>query len=309
MVERPQQPIQDELPNIIDIMRAFGPIETPIIATRQHWQRDQLAPDNRTGGERTNAVVAHNTQIRSDEENVHDPAVTQFMRECIQHILDSQENERLDGMTALVEIIEYACKDSSGDGFNFADLIRVIIVVGRSTICATIGGMSDLELLTRVWYRGTTNPQNSKSAELIKSAVCVALIDCLDESGEIECVNGRCARFLGALTQLDYDERTWAMATYDQHRSDIFRDAQNTINELAIDWKNSEDPIDAEIGTIYLSTESLPMSDPARAREPIFCATALTIIKSRATAYFENKGSSIPYRLQQRILTDLSSLF
>lgn len=178
----------------------------------------------RTGATKAGAVKAALTDTRvytSDAQNVHDSQVNKDLRRTLGIIgvnsLTADQRKR-----AIDEIGRYC----AGDTRALTALSRV-----RPDNAVTALGTTEYDVLAAVWQRAE-HPENVNARDSIRSAVKDALADATDNHGNVVCVGGRCARVVGALTQLDFNPQVGQIGSFQMFRNEIIDGAKRVVDDV-----------------------------------------------------------------------------
>jgi hypothetical protein len=95
------------------------------------------------------------------------------------------------------------------------------------------------EILACAWRR-CAHPLNHERQTEMQNAIIDALADCV-ENDAVVCVNGRCARILGALVLLDFDETVGRASTFEIYKNQILEESNGILNDTIEELSGSSD--------------------------------------------------------------------
>jgi hypothetical protein len=200
-------------------------------------------------------------QHTSDPQNSHDPGVNAAKRAVVARLRADQGAEELPTLGAIAAEIEAGRAEFSRDprtGRARPVLVqRALDAVERARAGerSMAAGASDEEVLRRVWARAG-DPRNRERRAQLQQAVFDALVSSWERGigrDELQCVDGRIARYVGALALLDWDARNWGAQRLEDHKNEVFRRARATIRAAAGEAAASPDARLQAVGRAYLA--------------------------------------------------------
>ncbi len=240
-------------------------------------ERQQAAANTSPApGARAEQYIALATEHTNDGQNVHDSSVNAYLRK----ILANLRGNRGDGGgplpsldTVWAEIVENGLVFSADPrGSPRPELVEqaleVVDAARRGETNVAIGA-TDEEVLRRVWARAD-DPRNAENREKLRQAVFDALVDSWKHppgpmGSGVQCVNGRTARVLGALSLLDWDKENWDVKRLEQLKNDVFAMTRALIDAKAAEAAASSEPGLRAVGRAFLAKtpQELVQAGPA----------------------------------------------
>jgi len=216
-------------------------------------------------GARAEQYIALATEHTNDGQNVHDSSVNAYLRKIIANLRRDQDRGESGPLPSLdavwAEIAENGAAFSADPRGTprpkvVAQALEVVDAARRGELNAAIGA-TDEEVLRRVWARAGA-PRNAENREKLRQAVFDALIDAWKPSqgtGDpaVQCVNGRTARVLGALSLLDWDKENWDVKRLEQLKNDVFAMTRALIDAKAAEAAASPEPGLRAVGRAFLA--------------------------------------------------------
>jgi hypothetical protein len=246
---------------------------------------------------RAEAFLGLSVQHTSDSQNSHDVSVNAAKRGLVARLRREQAPlERLPSLdqiaAALRSDTDRLSRDPASGKPRPARTEQALAVVARAkagerSLAADAG---DEEVLRRVWARAA-HPSNAAQAGPLRQAVYDALVDCWErgiQGEKIQCVDGRIGRLLSALTLLDFDEATWGLKRLEQHKNEVYAEAQKVIREAAQEAAQGADPEMRRVGRGFLAAtpaELAAAGTPSPAAEAAFLAATHARIEAMIDAH------------------------
>lgn len=222
--------------------------------------------------EATVATIKSAVAMPSDPQNVHDSAINTAARQQVQI---------LRGMYGGDDYLEEAC-----------DWGRVSDEAARRKTAALISanhyvgsyGASERDIFNYVCARAYAS-ENADCSDDIKSAIGTAM----GEAATV-CIQGRCARYLGALAAIDADPRLGELVSVAAYRAEIFKRAAAAADDEFTADPDGADDYDGEGGAALREKikerieavcaeyrDRIPASEIDRAREEVFIYAGLVM--------------------------------
>lgn len=193
-------------------------------------------------GTRVAAFLDLSTRHTSDPQNSHDSSVNAAKRATVARLREDQGAcDRLPTLGQIAAEINAGGAAFSRDprtGAARPALVEKAVAVverARDGDRSSSAAASDEEVLRRVWARADDG-RNAEKRSQLRQAAFDALVDCWERGigvDQIQCVDGRIGRMLGALVWLDHDEANWQLRRLEQHKNEIFEEAARVIRAAA----------------------------------------------------------------------------
>lgn len=247
----------DNPDNIVYTVAAFPTLFTAAneATTEMLQQRAEVAAATAdTKQEAVDQFFAESIKYTDDRQNVHDPKVNNDLRDTLAKIYVKLSADELDEIlreirAAVNESPKRADAQLALDRFN-ADVV------------STFKCRND-EILACAWRR-CAHPLNHERQTEMQNAIIDALADCV-ENGSVVCVNGRCARVLGALVLLDFDETVGRASTFEIYKNQILEESNGILNDTVEELISSDDA-DLSLAARSYQDPKLTPSDAAESR-------------------------------------------
>jgi len=236
----------------------FGPIEFMIaigdllpIATRQSTENLQ-AEAIATSNNRKEAIDTYFDKVQhytNDPQNSHDPAVNNDLRKTLAAINDPTVDSQ-----QMIEDARQAIAERSLSDIDRQKALQALNIAAQGANISTLDS-NEREVFAQVWNRSLIS-DNRDNKEDMQSAIISSLIDSISpNTGLPVCINGRCARYIGALAVLDSDQSIGKVMTIEAYRNQIYQET-NKIIEEAIDRAahESTSPATKRAGLSYTDT-------------------------------------------------------
>ncbi len=201
-------------------------------ATTEMLQQRAEAAANTTDTkqEAVDQFFTESIKYTNDRQNVHDPKVNNDLRDTLSKIyvkLSADELNEL--MREIREAVNASPKCANAT-----------LALDRFTaeVVSTFDCRND-EILACAWRR-CAHPLNHERQTEMQNAIIDALADCV-ENDAVVCVNGRCARILGALVLLDFDETVGRASTFEIYKNQILEESNGILNDTIEELSGSSD--------------------------------------------------------------------
>ncbi len=216
-------------------------------------------------GAQAEQYIALATEHTNDGQNVHDSSVNAYLRKILENLRRAQDQGESGPLPSLdavwAEIVENGVSFSADPRGEprpelVAQALEVVDAARRGERNVAIGA-TDEEVLRRVWSRADA-PRNAENRGKLRQAVFDALVDAWKpshgaESPAVQCVNGRTARVLGALSLLDWDKENWDVKRLEQLKNDVFAQTRALIDAKATEAAASPEPGLRAVGRAFLA--------------------------------------------------------
>jgi hypothetical protein len=199
--------------------------------TEMLQQRAEVAANTTdTKQEAVDQFFTESIKYTNDRQNVHDPKVNNDLRDTLSKIyvkLSADELNEL--MREIREAVNASPKCANAT-----------LALDRFTaeVVSTFDCRND-EILACAWRR-CAHPLNHERQTEMQNAIIDALADCV-ENDAVVCVNGRCARILGALVLLDFDETVGRASTFEIYKNQILEESNGILNDTIEELSGSSD--------------------------------------------------------------------
>lgn len=174
------------------------------------------------------ADMAPEQTWKSLPQNVHDSSVNKGLRKTLR-LLAADNGAQTSPAASIAAAREFVAEHFAGQEAFAAS--SVLDTVARGDKISTFSSQEDT-IFSLVWER-TGHPRNRAAAHDLRVMLIQALIDAHNNDSPV-CINGRCARYIGSLAVLDFDERAGRALTYDACKNQVYAAAQKVLEtELA----------------------------------------------------------------------------
>lgn len=226
-------------------------------------ERQQAAANTTPApGARAEQYITLATEHTNDGQNVHDSSVNAYLRKILTNLRRDQERGESGPLPSLDAVLAGIVENGmvfSADPRGaprpelVAQALEVVDAARRGELNAAIGA-TDEEVLRRVWARADA-PRNAENREKLRQAVFDALVDSWKPGNPpaVQCVNGRTARVLGALSLLDWDKENWDVKRLEQLKNEVFGLTRALIDAKAAEAAASPEPGLRAVGRAFLA--------------------------------------------------------
>lgn len=203
---------------------------------------------NKTGSNtstRANTIELKKS-FKSDSQNVHDSALTEFLREQYAKLKEYNNNE---GINFNPEGFQPSPKDQTkAQRINF-----VLDTIKRNSSDTSLINGTEYELLGAVWTR-INSRANAKNKEKLIESLEDQLNECATGTSSTVCVAGRCSHVISSLALLDSDPSIGVLKTKEVLRNELLDGAAKIVERYTgtnsnITPKNVLDDFTAGRGT------------------------------------------------------------
>ncbi len=187
-------------------------------------------------------AIALTPAYTNDPQNAHDSGVNANMRRTIAQIRGACD------ATAIRKEIEAYIGSADVSSAAKTAARQTLQMMGKNNVITAVGDTED-NILAYVWER-SKHPRNARMSGNIRDAVVQSLADSV-ENDNVVCVNGRCARIVGSLATLDYDDSVGALQTFEAYRNQIYKETNDIVEAAIARAKESADPVLRKVGEAY----------------------------------------------------------
>jgi hypothetical protein len=223
------------------------PLRSQSVAQRAEVARESAHTRQEAVDKFHESMVQHH----SDPQNTHDSSVGRDLRDTLQRI-DSTYTGRVDTLRELTGVIETHPRRSHA--------ARTVSTIMKSNANLITYGMTEMQILDRVWERSYASGNEGACADM-QNAVVTALADCV-ENDVVTCANGRAARILGSLALLDYDPAVGTAQTTEAYKNEIYGEVRRSLDSALTDLRS-----DGRLRSIVDSYSGIGDPDPAESTE------------------------------------------
>lgn len=192
---------------------------------------------HRTRGEIARSYMRASSVIADDRQNVHDSAANADMRETLRKIGAGN----IGPIRAIAEarsfIMDPAWQGANPD-INVDAALAALDMIGAARHIGTFSTTED-RIFASVWSRAC-HPDNMLAETDLKTSIAHALADMREGAGFV-CINGRCARMIGALAAIDRDPSIGSIGTYDTYKAKIIAESGKIMDET-LERMRKKDP-------------------------------------------------------------------
>jgi len=216
-----------QLQNLASNIQHFG-VGQQLINLRQNpggyvnqdtWfaQTSKLIPSNTSN--RANTIEKNKT-FKSDSQNVHDSALTCFLREQYAKIKEYNASE---GINFSPEGFKPSPKNSQKVNF-------ILDTIKRNSFDTSLINGTEYDLLAQVWTRINSRDNAHNRNKLIESLED-QLAECSTGPGSTVCVAGRCSHVISSLALLDKDPTIGVLKTKEVLRNELLDGAAKIVEK------------------------------------------------------------------------------
>lgn len=165
--------------------------------------------------------IERNKSFKSDSQNVHDSALTVFLREQYAKIKEYNQSE---GINFSPEGFSPTPKDPAKvQRINF-----VLDTIKRNSTDTSLINGTEYDLLSQVWTR-INSQSNEKNKEKLIESFEDQLNECATGTGSTVCVAGRCSHVISSLALLDKDPSLGVLKTKEVLRNELLDGAAKIV--------------------------------------------------------------------------------
>ena len=227
------------------IQQQFVQIQNGGFVNQDDWFNTTNKPRPANTSARAN-TIEQNKSFKSDSQNVHDSALTEFLRE--QYIKLKEYNES-EGINFNPEGFQPSSKDQAkAQRINF-----VLDTIKRNSSDTSLINGTEYDLLGAVWTR-INSRANAKNKEKLIESLEDQLNECATGTSSTVCVAGRCSHVISSLALLDKDPSLGVLKTKEVLRNELLDGAAKIVErytgtDSTITPKNVLDDFTAGRGT------------------------------------------------------------
>ncbi len=198
--------------------------------------RKEVILSNKNKTERKNAVYHNKNKWQYDAQSVHDPGITNKMKENFDKIkqYNSDEYGSLTTQTANDAINELTTYVISKPDHNTA--LGVIDISKRGLTVTNVG--TEHEVLVELWRRINSNSNKNNIDELKESLF--TFMNICEEQGSLVCPGGRVAFLIQSLSHYDADKNLGNMETVQAIRNRIYGQSSKILNDHILSLDNED---------------------------------------------------------------------
>ena len=231
-------------PQIIDLVNAFN-TNSPVIQTKSIEQRKINALQ--TANNKKEAVENYYSDAKimeSNSQNVH--SASEDLKKSLNII--SSGNLVLPKLSETIEDVREFI-EANYLGSKRLKALRTLDVVSKNNEIYTFK-TTEGDIFNKVWNR-SKHTKNKNNKRNIMEAVVDALADSSTGNNGTICINGRCGRYLGSLTLLDYNKEVGKIGTCDSYKNEIMVKSSDILNNEIKIAKKSSLKLMRDIGKSY----------------------------------------------------------
>lgn len=169
---------------------------------------------------RANAIEQNKT-FKSDSQNVHDSALTGFLREQFAKIKQYNQSEN-------INFSPEGFKPNTKDAEKARRIGFVLDTIKRNSTDTSLIGGTEYDLLGSVWTR-INSRANSRNREKLIESLEDQLNECATGPSSTVCVAGRCSHLVSSLALLDQDPNIGVLKTKELLRNELLDGAAKIV--------------------------------------------------------------------------------
>jgi hypothetical protein len=252
MADAYNQEIEDEyMVHQIDMFNAIFGATVPVIQRNNINAR--VVEATKAVDRATAVATALRTEYRDDRQNVHDSKVNADLNQTLNKIAEVKDVK--------AELAELRAYIESADAEKKSRALQIFNIMAAGSPISTYNS-TESYILAAVWCR-SKHPRNAANSELMKEALVNAMADGI-EGGSPVCINGRCARVLGSMVLLDFDESVGSAMTFDAYKNQIYTECKDIFD---LNLQRAEISLDPDMKTLAESYKDTSVEAPEEAEE------------------------------------------
>ncbi len=166
-------------------------------------------------------AIEQNKSFKSDSQNVHDSALTEFLREQFAKIKEYNQSEG-------INFSPEGFKPSQKDPAKAQRINYVLDTIKRNSHDTSLINGTEYDLLGSVWTR-INSRSNAKNKEKLIESFEDQLNECATGPSSTVCVAGRCSHVISSLALLDKDPNLGVLKTKEVLRNELLDGAAKIV--------------------------------------------------------------------------------
>lgn len=252
-----------------------------------------------TPGAKVDAYLKLATSHTSDDQNSHDTYVNKCLRNIMTILREDQKDITIYPISHIRKFIKHKYEITEENSeTSVLTVIDLIDNKGSSKFNSSIEA-TESEVLQRVFQR-IHDPKNVEMKEQMMDMLYKALASCW-EGNSIVCINGRDAKILSVLVQLDHDTKLHELQTLEQHKNKLFIKTRELVKERSqIALKSNDEKVQL-VAKAYLveNPEELPKNLDATAEKNF-----QLYLRKEISKMIEEECKGLPNQITEHIINE-----